>query len=280
MRQILWILALALTSSFAASRTVGTVTVPETKSEETYVKALIDKARWGDGQAFLKLADCYCYGNGVKQDFFGMIYMIIQAKQHGATEESCDYVQNLPDDNNNCRLAKILDAYLYSGRKKRDSVENVCYAIATPDAYAFLGMLAFEDKDFVKGYEMLKAADVRGGSTLTTMISCAYDLESKNKLDIAKLETLASSSPAVYMFLAENCSGKGNDMKRAEYLLKAEENAVLDKLDAQWLLDYCKGDSTLRLSEEDIRRIESFASIEIQDEIMSDTVVDTVFVDD
>ena len=37
---------------------------------------LIEQARWGDGQAFLKLADCYREGNGVEKDFVGMLCML------------------------------------------------------------------------------------------------------------------------------------------------------------------------------------------------------------
>ena len=43
--------------------------------------ALMDKARWGDGQAFLKLADCYRDGIGVKPDFLGMVCMAFIKRQ-------------------------------------------------------------------------------------------------------------------------------------------------------------------------------------------------------
>ena len=48
-------------------------------SSTNEVSALIEKARWGDGQAFVKLADCYRDGKGVKQDFVGMLTMLAQA---------------------------------------------------------------------------------------------------------------------------------------------------------------------------------------------------------
>lgn len=35
----------------------------------THVAELIDKARHGDGKAYLELADCYREGNGVEKDF-------------------------------------------------------------------------------------------------------------------------------------------------------------------------------------------------------------------
>ena len=39
------------------------------------VTTLLEKARWGDGEAYVKLADCYRDGKGVKQDFINMLAM-------------------------------------------------------------------------------------------------------------------------------------------------------------------------------------------------------------
>jgi hypothetical protein len=52
--------------------------------------ALIEKARWGDGQAFLKLADCYRDGKGVKRDFIGMLAMAAQAEEYGGISNTDD----------------------------------------------------------------------------------------------------------------------------------------------------------------------------------------------
>ena len=38
--------------------------------------ALIEQARWGDGQAFLKLADCFQSGKGVEKDVVGALSMV------------------------------------------------------------------------------------------------------------------------------------------------------------------------------------------------------------
>ena len=40
------------------------------------VVTLMEKARWGDGQAYVKLADCYREGKGVQQDFITMLGMV------------------------------------------------------------------------------------------------------------------------------------------------------------------------------------------------------------
>lgn len=77
MRQILWILAFALTNSFAAIRTVGTVTVPETKSDETVVMdtAVVDTAVVSDN-GVVQIALDFCDSLMVEDviDRYGVAY--------------------------------------------------------------------------------------------------------------------------------------------------------------------------------------------------------------
>ena len=51
-----------------------------TVTPQDSVVSLFNHARWGDGSAYLKLADCYRDGFGVKKDFFGMFMMAEIAK--------------------------------------------------------------------------------------------------------------------------------------------------------------------------------------------------------
>ena len=45
------------------------------------IEMLKEQARWGDGQAYLKLADCYRDGKGVEKDFISMLSMVALADQ-------------------------------------------------------------------------------------------------------------------------------------------------------------------------------------------------------
>ena len=56
------------------------------KAPQDSVLSLLHQARWGDGSAYLKLADCYRDGFGVKKDFFGMITMANMAVRTDATK--------------------------------------------------------------------------------------------------------------------------------------------------------------------------------------------------
>ena len=62
-----------------------------TVSPQDSVMSLLYQARWGDGSAYLKLADCYRDGIGVKKDFFGMITMAHMAEWRGAINRMDDY---------------------------------------------------------------------------------------------------------------------------------------------------------------------------------------------
>ena len=62
------------------------------------VATLMEKARWGDGQAYVKLADCYREGKGVKQDFITMLGMVSFADEYGGIGRMEDYLSALPED--------------------------------------------------------------------------------------------------------------------------------------------------------------------------------------
>ena len=52
-------------------------------SQTGIVNSYLEKARWGDGDAFLNLAKCYHDGIGVKSDFMGTLTMLMMADQYG-----------------------------------------------------------------------------------------------------------------------------------------------------------------------------------------------------
>ena len=273
MRSFLWILVFALIGCSDRKLLDETIVMSDAKREEVKevnVNELINRARWGDGAAFLKLADCYRDGKGVKQDFLGMVGMVAQAEELGVLTSVGDYIRNIPQDNVYQRLFSILDVSESSILEKQDSIEELCSAIDIPEAYVVRGMIALEAKDSVRAFDMFKIAEEQG-SMFALVATGAYDLMYKKELDTAKFETIAINSPIAYMFLAKSCRARGNDRKSAEYLLKAEEKAMLTKGAAMWLLDYCKKDSTIRLSEEDRKRIGSFAGVR-QNSLVTDSI--------
>ena len=66
---------------------------------------LMAQAKWGDGNAYLKLADYYINGkNGTKPDFMATISMLTMAEEYGAIGRPGEYISNLPE-NDNTRMA-------------------------------------------------------------------------------------------------------------------------------------------------------------------------------
>lgn len=273
MRSFLWILVFALIGCSDRKLLDETIVMSDAKREEVKevnVNELINRARWGDGAAFLKLADCYRDGKGVKQDFMGMVGMVAQAENLGVLTSVGDYIRNIPQDNVYQRLFSILDVSESSILEKQDSIEELCSAIDIPEAYVVRGMIALEAKDSVRAFDMFKIAEEQG-CMFALVATGAYDLMYKKELDTAKFESIAINYPIAYMFLAKSCRVRGNDRKSAEYMLKAEEKAMLTKGAAMWLLDYCKRDSTIRLSEEDRKRIGSFVGVR-QNSLVTDSI--------
>lgn len=71
---------------------------PVEQDAASEVSALMEKARWGDGEAYVKLADCYRDGKGVKQDFISMLGMASFADEYGGIKRMEDYISSLPTE--------------------------------------------------------------------------------------------------------------------------------------------------------------------------------------
>lgn len=226
--------------------------------------SLIEKARWGDGQAYLQLADCYRDGRGVKQDFLGMLAMIDKAEEYGVNTDIENYLNSLPEGSDS-RL--IYDAVENCENKNIDEVVSILEQLSAkgfPDGYVVQGVLMVERGDTLEGLRLIKqGADA--GSLLGKMMQCIPKWQERVEphFDIQKLTELSDKIPYVNIILAKIYAGfRGEHLKNeslaAHYLLKADENACLGKGEARWLLDYHKT-GQLQLSNQDIQRLRILA---------------------
>lgn len=95
----------------------------------------LEKARWGDAGAYVKLADCYRNGVGVKADFIGMTAMLSMAEQYDNTLRLQDYLKALPEDDSYRLMFETMDEI---GRKDHDKVKNVAAVLIAngkPEGY-------------------------------------------------------------------------------------------------------------------------------------------------
>ena len=224
------------------------------------IMSLLSQARWGDGSAYLKLADCYRDGFGVKKDFFGMITMAHMAEWRGAINSMDDYIYGLPDGNDYKTLFLLMDSYKSYIQEDPDSIEQVLRANDSPEAKTLLGMIAVDQGDTISGMNMMKEAAEQGCS-LAEMLLAIPDWKGRLRADATKLGILACRVPLAYSILGDiyyepDENGKANRQLAAEYYMEAEKHAVLGGKGAARVLEYYRNGGDIQLTEDDVKRLE------------------------
>ena len=212
------------------------------------INVLMEKARWGDGQACLKLADCYRDGKGVKADFVSMMSMLSMAEDFGAINRIEDYFGEMPFNNELEFLAK--------------------WTKDEADRDAVLGALAVERGDTLQGIQMIKTAAERK-SSLAILLRCSTNLNTIAKPGVMKLIEAAEKVPYAYKILGNIYSGNDypglkDEQLAAYYYLKADQHVCLGKDGARWLLNYYYDGGNLKLGEKDLERLKILAKEEQQ----------------
>lgn len=116
----------------------GVQTVNSTSDEYHYY---LEKARWGDAGAYVKLADFYRKGKYVNSDFMGMTAMLAMAEQYDSNLRLHDYLKALPEDDSYRLMFEAMDE---TGRKDRDKVKNVASVLVAngkPEGYVINGAM-------------------------------------------------------------------------------------------------------------------------------------------
>ena len=233
------------------------------QTSESNVATLMEKARWGDGQAYVKLADCYRDGKGVKQDFINMLAMASFADDYGGIERMEDYLSALPEDS---EYKIVFDAMeKFSGNKQEEGLAMAEELIKRDcaEGYAVKGIILSEQGNREEGKPLLERATEKG-SGFANLYLCMSDLKGTENPDIARLTALAERMPLANACLGKIYSGKNDESKKDErlaayYYMKADEKACLPKDGARWLLAYHRNGGNLQLSEKDIERLELLA---------------------
>lgn len=263
--------------------TEGIADIKDAKSVETIndknkIDTLVENARWGNSQAFLQLADCYRDGIGVKQDFLGMMCMVEQANALGAINSEKEYLSRLPENNVYKQCCSLMDMSGRELRERKDSILTVLNAMDCPDALAIYGIVSIECGDTIGGFETIrKAAD--NGSGFAAILSTMQNGDGNLRPDKNKLEKIADKNPLVCKMLGRIYRDfeEDNDINKRQaalYYLEAEKHALLSKSEAMWLLSYYRNGGDIQLSDEDVRRLETFSNIpgDGREIIIADTI--------
>ena len=231
------------------------------KTLASEVTALIEKARWGDDQAYVQLANCYRDGTGVKQDFLNMV---IYADEYSGVKNIKDYMSALPEESEYRLAYEAMDKSI----SKADEILEVADKLIARDCvegYTVKGIILSEQSDKDDGKRLLELAAERG-STLAQIFLCVQGWQKECAPDIDRLKALADSVPVANMCLGDIYSGKSGDEALKEdqlaayYYMKADEHALLSKYSARWLLNYHKNGGNINLSDKDIERFEILAN--------------------
>ena len=259
--------------------------VKENANGSAEIKALVARARWGDGLAYLQLADCYRDGIGVKKNFLGMLAMVEQARVHGAIHDEMEYVTKIPEDNDIKRFCDLMNKSCSQLIEEKDSVMVQLATIDSPDVLAMYGVLCVESGDSIRGFEIIRDASERG-SDFAALLNALLDWKGNIQPDKMKLEQLAERIPLAYKLLGKlslkpDENGIVDERKVAYYYMKADEHALLSQREAKWLLAYHKDVSIPELTDSDVKRLESFIRTPGERvEIVADTVsVDSIELD-
>ena len=259
--------------------------VKENATGSAEIKALVERARWGDGQAYLQLADCYRDGIGVKKNFLGMLAMVEQARVHGAIHDEMEYVTKIPEDNDIKRFCDLMNKSCSQLIEEKDSVMVQLATIDSPDVLAMYGVLCVESGDSIRGFEIIRDASERG-SDFAALLNALLDWKGNIQPDKMKLEQLAERIPLAYKLLGKlslkpDENGIVDERKVAYYYMKADEHALLSQREAKWLLAYHKDVSIPELTDSDVKRLELFICTPGERvEIVADTVsVDSIELD-
>ena len=205
----------------------------------------LEKARWGDAGAYVKLADFYREGKYVKSDFLGMTAMLAMAEQYDSSLRLKEYLKALPDDDSYKLMFEAMDEI---GRKDCDKVKNVASMLVAngkPEGYVINGAMQVEEGDTIGGLETIRYGAEQGSSFGELILCMAPALMGKNQqpYNAEKLISMADKFPFANKFLAEMyagevCDSVYNPELAASYLLKADKYGFLGRRGAKWLLDY------------------------------------------
>lgn len=264
MRKCLYLIIIVALTSCADQFVLeeGAIEHPNMPPDREF-QALLEKAKWGDGLAYRKLADCYRDGNGVKRDFIGMLSMASLADDYRGINRMEEYLDSLPK---NSEFNLLIDCVEKFEQKQTDEAQTLLEGLVangSPDGYAIKGISVLEHGDSLEAKRLFEFA-AENGSSFGELLLCIPDWRGAMKPSIEKLAALTDKIPWVNNVLAETYTGKrGYDMKDDEkaayYYLKADKQACLTKNGAKWLVNYIRNNGDLHLSPSDVERLQILA---------------------
>lgn len=238
----------------------------------------LEKARWGDAGAYVKLADFYREGKYVNSDFMGMTAMLAMAEQYDSKLRLHDYLKALPDDDSYRMMFEAMDKIGKEDRGKVKDVASVLVANGKPEGYVINGAMQMEEGDTIGGLETIRYGAEQGSSFGELILCMAPAFLGKNQqpYNADRLISMADKFPFANKFLAEMyagevCDSVYNPEQAVKYYLKADEHGFLGRKGAKWLLNYYASEN-IQIDELEKQRLKALCGDLGNDEMITEEI--------
>lgn len=216
---------------------------PVHASVENQFSVLLEQARWGNGDAYLQLAELYHKGNDANQDFLASLSMLMMADQYGGINSIDDYLKSLPSEDN---FKLFYDAVELFGKKWfEESLEITDRMISNGfiEGYTLKGIISVEQGDTIEGKRILSQAADQGSSFAELLLATLPGGHEATAPNITSLTSLADRIPLACKLLGDIYSGidhqsNSNEELAVMFYKKADEYGCLGRRAARWLLGY------------------------------------------
>ena len=231
------------------------------EKEAESLNGLMTRAKWGDGDAYLKMADYYVNGqDGKEPDLMMTMVMLTMAEEYDAISRPEEYMSKLPEENNTRMAFEAMECVDGSQKEKGLELAERLVSKNCPDGYAIQGFACMEAGDTVEAMRLVALAAEQGSTLGMALQYVIPHTRMSDKPDESVMLPIAETVPIFYLFMAEEyykhlAEHPENEVKIARSYLKADENGFLDKRGAEWLLSYMERGNSLPLSDTDILRL-------------------------
>ena len=271
------LLGLASCSDQLAISENENVTQPANQVDDEY-HYYLEKARWGDAGAYVKLADFYREGKYVQSDFIGMTAMLAMAEQYDSNLRMKDYLKALPDDDSYRMMFEAMDKIGKEDRGKVKDVASVLVSNGKPEGYVINGAIQVEEGDTIGGLETIRYG-AEQGSAFGELILCmapAFLDKSQRPYNAERLISLADKFPFANKFLAEMYAGEVCDSVydpklAVKYFLKADEHGFLGRKGAKWLLNYYAREN-IHIDDLEMQRLVALSGMQENETVVAEDI--------
>lgn len=226
------------------------------------VQYYIDKARWGDGDAFLKLARYYRDGVGVTPDFLMALQMGMMAEEYGAIPNLDSLFYEVSDENN---IKVIYDANkLFEQPGNEDQLmakSDLLLERDCSEGYVFKALASFKQGKNDEALTWCEKA-IKSGSVLAVIAKDGILNRGEDELQLETLLNISDRVPFAYRLLGEHYAKMTNNTatdvdSAVKYYRKADENGCLGREGAIWLLDAIKIKGVAPTDSQEVKRLNS-----------------------